>query len=83
MLVTIENSRLHVLSCQPPPIPFLFLCMGNSRFTSVSTGRNGTKTSAFLDSIPLWLTKQLNMNFLNAITALLAVVSKRVQIIEV
>ena len=33
--------------------------------------------------IPFWLTKQLNMNFSNAITALLAVVSKRVQIIEV
>ena len=44
------NSWLHFPSCWPPPVPFPFLCMGNSRFTFVSTGRNGTKTSPFFVS---------------------------------
>ena len=39
------NSRLHFPSRWPPPVPFPFLCMGNGRFTSVLTGRNGTKTT--------------------------------------
>ena len=43
-----SNSWLHVLSRQRLPVPFLFLCMGNDHFTSVSTGRNGTKTSPFI-----------------------------------
>ena len=43
------NSRLHVPSRRPPTVPFPFLCMGNGRFSSVSMGRNGTKTSPFFD----------------------------------
>ena len=45
MLAMIGNSWLYMSAST---LPFPFFCMGNGCFTSISTGRNGMKTSPFL-----------------------------------